>query len=413
MKECIDILESSSDGLPSDKLFCQHVKVQHICEDIGMQFLMDDNTATVSITDPKVTYALNVLETDLKTWSNNVPPEHRDHLGLKFFEHVASLYLHEIALHFNHNIEDFRLPFTEESLKSVNNSSETLTQHQMAALEACRKAAHGILDTMLSLDIETVKSLPMLIYFVRCTYALVILIKMHVAITTPGSEISKIMTPEQVRVDHYLDSMMQMFSHVASEQEFRPHPKILRILAVLKEWFRKHKENVAAQARGEQIPHPQNPVSNDHGNGANGQPTTQTPLHMLSQVATANQRQNQGQEQQDGNREWSFNSPFPIPYDRRPPPGHPDNNFPIHQQQQGPQPYPAPPDGNAAYAADPSQFGDMPPEYIWGSGFEQAMEINLGSMDGLSGNGMDGLFLGNGMAPFVFNGDVAAASGQW
>ena len=206
MKECIDVLETSSDALPSDKLFCQHIKVQYICENIGMQFLMDDNTATVSITDPKVTYQLNVLENDLKNWSYNIPTECRNHPELKFFEHVASLYLHEIALHFNHNIEDFKLPFTEESLKSVNNSSETLTQHQMAALEACRKAAHGMLDTFLSLDVETVKSLPMLIYFVRCTYALVVLIKMHVAITTPGSEIGKIMKADDVRIDFYIDA---------------------------------------------------------------------------------------------------------------------------------------------------------------------------------------------------------------
>ncbi|CAK4034356.1 hypothetical protein DOTSEDRAFT_169698 [Lecanosticta acicola] len=413
MKECIDVLETSSDALPSDKLFCQYIRVQHICENIGLQFLMDDNTATVSITDPKVTYALNVLENDLKTWADGIPPECKDHPALKFFEHVANLYLHEIALHFNHNIEDFRLPFTEESLKSVNNSSETLTQHQMAALEACRKSAHGILDTFLSMEVETVKALPMLIYFVRCTYALVILIKMHVAITTPGSEISKIMSVRDVRVDFYVDGLISMFGHVANEQEFRPHPKILRILSVLRNWFGKHKENVAAQARGEQLPHPAATAfqaSRQASNTDSAASNTQTPLHLLSQVATGNQGQQSGGDSQD----WSFSTPFPVDYTQPPPAGHPDAKFPAHQQQQAPaqaSTYPPLPDATTAYADQSGMDGQMSHEYLWGSGFEQAMDLSLGSMDGLSSGGIDGLFFGAGMAPFGLNGDGLGAAG--
>ncbi len=54
MKESIEILETHPDAFASDKLFCQYVKIQHICEEIGLQFLMDDTTANISITDPKV-----------------------------------------------------------------------------------------------------------------------------------------------------------------------------------------------------------------------------------------------------------------------------------------------------------------------------------------------------------------------
>ncbi|KAF7187983.1 Transcriptional regulator WAR1 [Pseudocercospora fuligena] len=398
MQECVDILETSSEALPSDKLFCQHIKIQHICEEVSVQFLMDDSTASISITDPKVTYTLNVLENDLKKWSEDIPAELKSHSGLRFFEHVASLYLHEIALHFNHNIDDFRLPFTEESLKSVNNSTEKLTQNQIAALEACRKAAHGLLDHMLSFDVETVKVLPMLIFFVRCTYAIVILIKMHVAITTPGSEISKMMTTDDINAEYYLDGLLSMFSHVASEQEFRPHPKVLRILSVLKDWFRKHKENVAAQSRGEQLPHPPTSTQQEAQNGGNGGQYSQTPLHMLSQVATANQTaQQQGQSSAQG--EWTFNTPFPVEYGRTPHPDHPDSRFPVNAQQQQSSTYPPPPDPGAAYA---DGFDPATNPWLWGSNFQQAMDLNLAAMEGISGGGMDGLFLGDG---FGFNGE--------
>lgn len=399
MKECIEVLESHPDAYPSDKLFCQHVKIQHICEDIGLQFLMDDNTANISITDPKVTYALTVLENQLKTWKEQIPPECQT-AGLQFFEHVTALYLHEIALHFNHNIEDFRLPFTEESLKSVNNTSDTLTQNQMAALEACLRAAHGILDTMLSFSIEVVKTLPMLIYFVRCTYAIVILIKMHVAVSTPNSELGKMMKPEDLRVEYYVDSLINLFSYVAKEEEFRPHPKVLRILSVLRDWFEKHKENVAAQQRGEQ------PSAQMQDKGQ----YTQTPLHLLSQVATGNQALQppgvSGSEGQVG--DWTFTTPSVIDYAGKPPITHPLQGAAAGRATQG-----AYPDAYAVPDMDQGMIDPTNPEFGWGTNFEQAMDMALGGMDGLQGAGLDNWFLGDSMAPFAFNGDLTGVQQQW
>ncbi|KAF2216682.1 hypothetical protein CERZMDRAFT_29419, partial [Cercospora zeae-maydis SCOH1-5] len=256
MEECVEILETSPEALPSDRLFCEHIKIQHICENVSVQFSMDDNGASVSITDPKVSYALNVMEHEIKDWSSKVSPELKDHPHLKLFEHLANLYLHEIALHFNHNVEDFRVPFTEESLKSVNSTSDKLSQHQISALEACRHSAHGILDCMLAFDAEAVMTMPTLIFFVRTIYAIVILIKMHVAVTTPGSEIAKVMTAEEVDVDRRLDGIRNIYINLSTEQNFQPHTKVVLIINVLREWFTKYKENVAAQARGEAPPNP-------------------------------------------------------------------------------------------------------------------------------------------------------------
>lgn len=423
MKECIEVLETHPDAFESDKLFAQHVKIQHICEDIGLQFLMDDNTANISIKDPKVTYALTVLENELKSWKEKVPPECRGP-GLQFFEHVTSLYLHEIALHFDHNIEDFKLPFTEESLKSVTNVSDKLTQHQMAGLEACVKAAHGILDTLLGYGLEVVRTLPMLIFFVRCCYALVILIKMHVSISTPGSEVGKIMKADDLRVDHYMESLLSLFTQTTAEGS-RPHPKIVAILSVLRDWFRKHQEGVLARERGEPVPaatsrpgypagdtrqrQQQHPYEHDHHNTAH-----QTPLQMLSNVAIGASNEQAGAD----NQSWTVTSPFPVNYSRIAPPGHPASRYTVHRQSTG-APYGAEPNGgsvsmaaglpNAAntdqmHSVDPTNPGD----FGWGSGFEQAMDMTMGGMDVLSGGGLDNWFLGDSMAPFAFNGDITA-----
>lgn len=396
MKECIEVLESHPDAYQSDKLFCQHIKIQHICEDIGKQFLMDDNTAQISITDPKVAYALSVLENQLKQWKEQIPAECRNP-GLQFFEHVTSLYLHEIALHLNHNIEDFRLPFTEESLKSVNNSPDTLTQNQMAALEACLTAAHGILDTMLSHTIQTVKTLPMLIYFVRCSYAIVILIKMHVAVSTPGSELGKMMTAEELKVDYYIDSLIALFSYVAKEDDDQPSPKILRILGVLRDWFTKHKRSTMGSSGGAR------PLS-DPGKTQ----LQQTPLHLLSQAAAGDRQNDSATDPAAPHQQnWTFANSNVYNY------SNPTNNNTVPSAAHSPGVAPVrgvyPTDSytmDQGLAVDPNNH-----DFGWGSGFEQAMDMALGGMDHLPDAGLDNWFLGDSMAPFGFAGDMSGSGG--
>jgi hypothetical protein len=74
MTECVEVLETSPDALPSDKTFCQWIKSQHIAEDIGTRFSMDDPSAKVSMADTSVQHALTAFEIELEEWSNQIPP---------------------------------------------------------------------------------------------------------------------------------------------------------------------------------------------------------------------------------------------------------------------------------------------------------------------------------------------------
>ena len=99
MQECVDVLETSPDAAPSDKRLTQFVRLQVICDDISDSFRMNDASATsISISDPKVSYTLDVYEQKLKDARDRIPAEERDNPLLIYFYDVASLYLHEIAL---------------------------------------------------------------------------------------------------------------------------------------------------------------------------------------------------------------------------------------------------------------------------------------------------------------------------
>jgi hypothetical protein len=75
MEDCVEILETSPDAAPTDRALCSWVRVQHIAEEIGITFKMDDPTAKVTIADATVQYALKGFENNLKLWSSQVPLE--------------------------------------------------------------------------------------------------------------------------------------------------------------------------------------------------------------------------------------------------------------------------------------------------------------------------------------------------
>ncbi len=75
MSDCVKILETSPDAAPTDKIICQWVRSQHIAEEIGTQFSMDDPVASVSIADNRVQLSLKGFERDLEKWSAQVPTD--------------------------------------------------------------------------------------------------------------------------------------------------------------------------------------------------------------------------------------------------------------------------------------------------------------------------------------------------
>lgn len=74
MDECLNDLETSKESLPSDKTFCQWVRVQRRADDLGTQISTDDVSHT-SMSDPKIQYALKAFERQMKDWEEQKPAQ--------------------------------------------------------------------------------------------------------------------------------------------------------------------------------------------------------------------------------------------------------------------------------------------------------------------------------------------------
>jgi len=161
--------------------------------------------------------------------------------------------MHEVALHINHNVDDFRAPFTEESLKAASGQSDVLSPAHSSALTECLTSVHGIFNTFFSYDLMTVRALP-IFYFVRVAYAVVVLVKMHFAVNAVNSEVGKIINKDDLNVESHLNRLLDIFETISKEDAFRPANKFLIILLKLRDWFEKNKDNRPMQMNPREPP---------------------------------------------------------------------------------------------------------------------------------------------------------------
>ncbi|KAI9704891.1 MAG: hypothetical protein M1836_006671 [Candelina mexicana] len=241
MNECITTLETSPEAYASDRVLCQWVRAQHMAEEIGIQFSMDDPFASCSISDSKVQYALKGFERQMEDWQSQIPKDIQ-RPTLKLCEHIVNLYMHEVVMHVDHDVDDFKAPFTEETLKGAGlQAQDLLTPAQVNALSVCLISIHGVFDTFLAFDLDTTRTIPVF-HFVRVAYAAVVLIKMYLVAATPGSELGKIFGLQDIKVEPYLDSLLDAFRAAADDDHSRPASKFLMVLVMLKTWFQRQKD---------------------------------------------------------------------------------------------------------------------------------------------------------------------------
>ncbi|UKZ79220.1 hypothetical protein TrVFT333_006970 [Trichoderma virens FT-333] len=290
MTECLEILETSPDAAPTDKYFCHLVWTHRLAEEVGSQFSLDDPSTMVNITDSRTQYALRALERDLDKYIASIPKNLMQHtLRLNF--NVINLYMHEMALHSDTMSDQWRPPFNTEALKDGIINSEPLSAAHINALSACLTAIDGIFNTFLSMDVLSIRCLPVF-NFMRVAYGVVILIKMYFSASSPGSEMGKVIHKDNMRVEYYLEALLDKFRATAADNKCRPAAKFLVVLAMLRSWFFKQgKEGGAAAA------------SSDDGNAPCGGSSQQRPQYPAQGTQQQQQLQHQLQQQQQQQRQ--------------------------------------------------------------------------------------------------------------
>ncbi|KAB5580000.1 hypothetical protein GE09DRAFT_1080496 [Coniochaeta sp. 2T2.1] len=299
MTECVDILESSPEAAPTDKYFCHLVWTHKLAEEVGIQFAMDDPSASINIADSRTQYALRGFERDLEKYSSAVPEEYKQP-SLKLSFHVLNLYMHEIATQ-PENSDDWKQANTADMIRDALASDLPLTPAHINALSACLTAIDGIFEVFLSMEVSSIRCLPVF-NFVRVAYAVVVLIKMYFAASSPKSELGKVINKDNMKVEQHLDNLLEKFGMTAADDKSRPASKFLVVLVMLRSWFQKQKGN-GSMLSGEKPPQvacteyrtpasppkqsaPQQDQTQQQQQQQDYSTTANTPLQLLSEIAT-------------------------------------------------------------------------------------------------------------------------------
>lgn len=207
LEECLDFFATSPAALPTDQSLCALVKITHIMEDVATSFHMDDPASEVRIQDSSTQYSLKIFEKRIADWKKECGKALQPEL-MKVIEGTASLYTHEIALHTNHNVDDFR-PASHPNLMDVEEPTEDfITPSHLDAIAKCVISMKLALDSFITLfPTAPLRQLPCL-SMVWVAYATVCGIRLSGALMATKSEYAEIFLPD-LKIEYYLDTIIE------------------------------------------------------------------------------------------------------------------------------------------------------------------------------------------------------------
>jgi hypothetical protein len=159
--------------------------------------------------------------------------------------HQDSIYLHESALEsgsttlvdFNHRI--FKPPSRVQTGDIQEETQRPLTAAYVNTVMSCINSSHALLDEFLSSDIQSLRVVP-IVHFVRASYAIVVIVKLFISASVPFSELGKILDRQILKVDYYIQALLDKLVEAAGPAKLRVPTKWLTITQQISDWYHKH-----------------------------------------------------------------------------------------------------------------------------------------------------------------------------
>ncbi|KAL8688968.1 MAG: hypothetical protein Q9218_005250 [Villophora microphyllina] len=150
--------------------------------------------------------------------------------------------MHEFAMHLDQTLDLPGCPNQgEKKAEKGKTKPEVLTSAHVGALTTCLTSIHGMFDTFLELTTEDIRTVPVCC-LVRVAHAALLLIKMHFAASTAESELGKVISSEDMRVEGYLQRIRELLQAGAASGKCRPARSFFLVISLLRTWFERQRE---------------------------------------------------------------------------------------------------------------------------------------------------------------------------
>ncbi|KAJ5290952.1 hypothetical protein N7478_000203 [Penicillium angulare] len=224
----------------TDEFFCDLLTTEHSCYVANEEFLLSDPSNSVSLWGPDT---LSVIQR-IKDRANGVSLRAYNFLQKSLFEFgklASSLYAYEIVLHVNHNIDEFKAPFSANSLKSLSFFDKQNPHNTyLLVIRKIMQDAQRLLDTFMHLSTSEILALPPHIYAGRVIYAVILLMKLHKAASTYVNGLNEEFSVETLRLEDYIERLTLVSKPLGAEDPYNSLSRAFLIMPQLKEWLQDH-----------------------------------------------------------------------------------------------------------------------------------------------------------------------------
>lgn len=249
LDECLNTVGNNPSRCQNDRNLVAWVRLMKITEEIGTSFSFEDPSNMADMSDSRVRMIQSGLGKALSIWreefgddvNGTIPPPFResrlmtvDAVMLQY--HNSQLYLYEIALHFDHAPADFAPPYDLAKILSIHTVPGADTSFLFATTTII-SSAHSLLEILLAMDIEALRSLP-IANFVRMAYAVSLLVKLYISSKSPTSSIGALLDPESLNLGTYLSTLVDKLVAAVGQKECRAPYVFLGFLMRLYSWYK-------------------------------------------------------------------------------------------------------------------------------------------------------------------------------
>ena len=251
MDDCLHVLETHPDALPSDRQVIWWAKLGFIMEEAGVQLLSDDPDSTTSFADGKTRYTIKAFNNQLTQWKKDIPGELFTSKSISLSTLLVSLTFTVPLAHTYHVIN----LFVHESAMSIDCKDSAITNSPgngdlpasaiaplIDALTTCINSIHQSLDAILSVEPQRLICLPT-VSLARTSYPVVSLIKIYSLLTASETRIGQVIDMQSLKLEWYLEKVINHYRTAAALDGGRAPAKFGNIIMMLRNWFVKKKEN--------------------------------------------------------------------------------------------------------------------------------------------------------------------------
>ena len=303
MSECVKHLGRSPYLL--DRHLATWFELQRITDEAMSSFGLDDTSSATPLTESRIQAVLRLFENRMQSWKDSIPQRmltskavyapplpvcvlhtHNSSIAQLTFlllpvpmileYHYTSLAVYELAIGEGYRDPDaitqkyYMLPPPEDDGRTPG-SSLPLSAVRVDITMKWLNAAHEILDSFLSCDVETMRKIPNITY-TRVGVGLLSLQKIYYSVKSEA--LGEVIEPQTVNVDVYLDIMTKKLVEASGGKRYKIPDRWSYVMGVkARDWYERFQKSQAQKETG------QYSQSQAGTNAAGIQSATATPLH--------------------------------------------------------------------------------------------------------------------------------------